>query len=371
MSYKIVDGSNFLAKIEFLDDNDQPLIPKPGYPKIKIFDNEKDVLFKTVANPTMASGEWEANIVIPFLDLNDEIELTLRWFIDCNEGKYRTDEFVSVLPLNQSRDSDIILFSNLRVSFKIPDRIDTNDTDSTINVYQNNNILFYTPIISPLVQLKRHVKSTEVAFNLPTIQPSFYSNLVVASVSGEQYTYRLWVVTPQIIIASKMLEDFLNKARLQNVIPQLDYSTGDLVGYLERGLYYFNMLGIPTSFNGLNMQGTLLEAWVTCSTYYAIAAQLLAEGSLAFNFSGQSISLDIDRTPQLDSALGRVESRIQDTVLPLKKQLAQRGTTTGDGSVGGILTVNKLAIGQLSLSNMPTTRLSGLNFSPLSIFNRR
>ena len=157
------------------------------------------------------------------------------------------------------------------------------------------------------------------------------------------------------------LEDFLNKSRIENVIPELQYTSGDLMAYLERGLYMFNMVGVtPTSFNGLNMQGFLFDAWITCSCYYALGAQLMAEGSLAFDFSGQSVSLNIDRTPQLEGALGRIESSISERVIPLKNKLAKQGVTSGDGSAGKQNINHSNNLGTLGLINASTTRLRGI-----------
>jgi hypothetical protein len=120
----------------------------------------------------------------------------------------------------------------------------------------------------------------------------------------------------------------------------------------------FNTVGVTTSFDGTNMQGALLDAHVTCSCFYALSSQLIAEGSLSFDFSGQ-ISLNVDRTPQLDSAIGRIESKIQDVIIPMKKQITQQGFFGGDGSVGNTAMRNPYSQGILSLINAPTTRING------------
>jgi hypothetical protein len=119
----------------------------------------------------------------------------------------------------------------------------------------------------------------------------------------------------------------------------------------------FNTVAQPAYFNGLNMQGILFDAWVNCSCYYALGAQIMAEGSLAFDFSGQGISLNVDRTPQLESALGRIESYISDRVVPLKKQLFKSGVNSGDGSQGRTGLNNPSNVGVLNMINAPTTRL--------------
>jgi hypothetical protein len=107
------------------------------------------------------------------------------------------------------------------------------------------------------------------------------------------------------------------------------------------------------------MQGPILDCWIICASYWALGAQLMAEGSLAFDFGGQGITLNVDRTPQLEAALGRIEARIQDTVVPFKKALAAQGVMSGDGSQGSGSMRNPYNLGTLSLINAATTRVSG------------
>lgn len=121
------------------------------------------------------------------------------------------------------------------------------------------------------------------------------------------YTFKLWAVTPSVLSAATQLEDFINKARSSNVIPELEYTTADLIQYLHRGLSMFNVFRPQlTQFTGMNMQGMILSGWLDCSSYYALVSQLGAEGSMAFDFSGQTVQLNVDRTPAIESVLGRI-----------------------------------------------------------------
>ena len=104
------------------------------------------------------------------------------------------------------------------------------------------------------------------------------------------------------------------------------------------------------------MQGPLLNSWLICSCYYALGAQLQAEGALAFDFGGQTVSLNVDRTPAIESALGRIENEVENTVKPFKKLLGRTGILSGDGSAGGQFMDTSRALGVLGLSNTPLTR---------------
>ena len=75
-----------------------------------------------------------------------------------------------------------------------------------------------------------------------------------------------------------------------------------------------------------------------CAAYSVLSAQYLAEGQAAFDFSGQAVSLNIDRTQYIDSALGRVISYMENQV-PNAKRMWIR-STGGNGLAAGTLGVN-------------------------------
>lgn len=366
MSYKVTDGKSVKVRYQFLDEDEELVIPKQGYPKVWIVDSDKDKIVSAEATPT-ADQFWEASLALPMIGVTQATSFRVRWIMRSRDGdKEVVYEDLVVYPAVEERTNDIVLMEGkTKARLVVPLRISEDDTEASIQIFQDNRPLYATPklLSSISADVKRFFDKTQIAFDVPVQDPSFYANLVLVECTDpkiESFSYRMWVVTPQMIVASNMLKSFLDKAQIENVIPQLRYTQGDLISYLERGLYAFNTVGSTTSFTGTNMHGALLDAWVTCATYWALGSQLIAEGSLSFDFSGQSISFNVDRTPQLESALGRVESRIQDTVIPLKKQLVANGILGGDGAVGKTNLRDPRAISTLGLTNMPTTRLGGL-----------
>ena len=369
MDYRVLEGSSFTASIEMRDDDELPVIPAPGYPKAVLMDDEKNVIGTYPSHPGADEAMWEASISVPMFGLKKVSKYRIKWKCKASNGdKYVFNDYVFVAPKVEERFSEIVVLPEEQsFSFVLPFEYKP-EYAGTISLYHNNMALLAASSLNGAgVDMDYSVDTTEVTLPVPEeIGPSLQASLVTvrAKYDGRTrtYSYRLWNVTPQVLVASQMLEGFLNKARIENVIPELRYNEGDLLSYLERGLYFFNYTGYPTGYNGMNMQGAILDAWLICSTYWAISSQLIAEGSLSFDVSGQGISLNVDRTPQLDSALGRIESRIQDTVIPLKKQLCRQGLTDGDGSVGSSSMRNPYSTGSSRLSNAPSTRING--FSP-------
>lgn len=367
--YNAVDGTVFAVTQKFLDDDEQPVIAKAGYPQVRLLDMEKSLLSSMIASPTPIPGEWTANISIPNLSLPNKQEFRVNWrFMTPNGEKIKHSDLVIIEPKVESRVSDIVrMFGDQKFVMTLPTYIGAAD-DANYQIYHENTPLFTEPKNLNDASTQKVNTIDRCTFTLPLAVPkaSLQAYLLRAdhtpdgTGSQRTYTYKLWAITPQIAMGMSFLEDFLNKSKVEQVIPELAYTDGDLINYLQRGLNLFNMIGgESTAFTGTNMQGVLFDAWVTCASYYALGAQLMAEGSLAFDFSGQGVSLNVDRTPQLEGALGRIEGVLDSRVLPLKHTLWKQGFTTGDGSAGRGLLHNSSNIGTLGILNATTTRLNG------------
>lgn len=364
--YNGVDGTLLNVKQDFLDDDGSPIVPKAGYPLVKLLTLDKATISSTICSPSATPGTWTASLSVPNMKLEQKKEFLLLWLcITPGGSKFRVTDSVVLEPKVETRESDVVTtFGDLSFSFVLPMVYGPTWT-GTYQIYQNNEALVDTSANSlddPAVTVEPGVDRTVVTCPLAVPAPSLYSyvlkiDLKPAGGRPRSFIYKLWAATPQILLAMSALDSFLNKSRVENVIPELRYNDGDLMHYLERGLYLFNTVSQVTTFNGLNMQGVLYDAWINCSCYYALGAQLLAEGSLSFDFSGQGVSLNVDRTPQLESALGRIESYINEKLAPLKKQLYKNGTTSGDGAVGRTGINNPSNVGVLTMMNAPTTRL--------------
>ena len=369
MSIKATDGSTTTISTEILDEFDAPVVPKPGYPKVALLDKDKSVIAQFSAQPGASVGTWESAVALPLLGVERPTEYRVRWRCMSHTGeKFQVFDTIIVEPKAERRDSEIVVMeADTAAEFVLPLRY-TADMAGTYQIFRNNERVMLAPVELSHADVKLDAGLDRTLVSVPTVPveqlpPALFANLlsVRLSVRGrpKTFSYKYWCITPQIALAMTMVEDFLNKSRIENVIPELSYTDGDIVGYLERGLNLFNTIGVTTNFTGTNMQGPLLDNWLICCFYWAIGSQLLAEGSLAFDFSGQGISLNVDRTPQLDSALGRIEARIQDTVLPFKKQLGSQGILGGSGAAGSSNLHNPYSSGTLSLINAATTRVNG------------
>lgn len=389
MSETYIEGEMMSLVETILDEYDQPVIPFDDSqgPLVTLMDGQ-DIVSQVTANVDQTeAGAWRADIPVPEMGLVEPTTLKVLWVLTSDEDiRYKVTSKVTINPQAEGRDTNIV-FVQGRDSFitvtshikfretikgrkgdvinNIPATPDIEGDLLTFSIYYDNE-----PLMDRLdcydSSIKMKVYSDRIVANIPDVLGRVNFQPVTLMVDHTRrgamtpttLTYTLWPVTPQILLAANHLEEHINKARVANIIPELDYTITDLLQYLYRGLSLFNSYGPQiTSFNGTNMKGHILNHWLLCSSYYALAAQLQAEGALAFDFAGQSTSLNVDRSPAIESALGRVESQMQDILPKYKKLLARYGVTTGSGSQGDKPMDGSSNLGAVSLTNSPVTRI--------------
>lgn len=388
--HKCVEGTNLAVIDVILDEFDQPVHPADNFagPRVRVYDTDKSVICEVIATVDPSEpGAWRADLAIPKMGLKDRVDLRCVWHLRGNDGEsYKSTHVLQVSPQSDERTGDVIAMyaRDMHLTVALPFSFDPGKPKQpanpqkglpavparpgdmlTFSLYRNNEPLMVDlPFTDPAVAYEQFAEKTVVRVpnvaGLPKLEPLllYVQHTRKDAFTPTMYTFKVWIITPQVLVAANSLEQFINKARVQNVIPELEYTQSDLLEYLARGLNLFNMFPPQlTAFNGTNMQGLIYDCWLQCSSYYALAAQLQAEGALAFDFSGQSVSLNVDRTPAIESALGRVEQGIEQYVKPAKKLLARAGVNSGDGSQGGKFIDGSSQIGAVGLINAPTTRL--------------
>lgn len=364
-----VIGSSITVKEAFMSTSNTALMPDPvQLPVVVLFDSDKTVLYKTTAMTGNVPGEWLASVNIPVLDIHTPVELHLLWlFKDSSGNTHRVKDTVLVNP-TKKRDSEyVIMDDDTEFTVVLPFKI--NEDTFKAKLYLDNNVM-YTWYKNAASEFDYDVnynnkRGSSLTFSLENTQDlevslapymMIFTGLGSDSTTESRYTSWMFKVNSSIISATMAMEEYVNKARYANIIPELDYKLSDFLLYLERGLALFNSYPPQiTGFNGRAMAGPLLDSWLLCSSYYLLTAQIQAEGASAFDFSGQSVTLNVDRTQYLESAIGRLEGLIENTVKPFKKTLVKTGVTGGDGNIKKALSFGP-SFGRLFLTNNPLSR---------------
>lgn len=111
------------------------------------------------------------------------------------------------------------------------------------------------------------------------------------------------------------------------------YEDSDLLEYLSQGNRMVN-LGYPTTHYQLHqLPDDLLTFVVLAAAWWGLNSQGILETDLSFNFSGQSVTMGVDRASQIDSHLSKLMEWFNANIAPAKMAYvrAQRGMGTVAG----------------------------------------
>ncbi len=177
----------------------------------------------------------------------------------------------------------------------------------------------------------------------------------------ETHTGRLFITTPSILSAVDDMRILINKSRTSiNGSPDILFSTPLLLAYLRRGRDMFNgAQGQFTDFDMTNAQGSIRDFWLRYSEVYALRSQYLAEGEKAFNFTGQAISLEVDKSQFYQAMADSLQQSIDNDVKPFKQNLIKKGIISGDGNAGSLSRMRPGSLGTVGITISPVTNWGG------------
>lgn len=173
-------------------------------------------------------------------------------------------------------------------------------------------------------------------------------------------TGKLYVVNASMLSATDDMRAFIQRADSTLAHRQdLVFTVPHLLTFLRRGKDAFNGAhGMLTNFDMTDATGGIRQFWLWCAEVEALRAQFLAEGEKAFNFAGQAVTLDVDRTQYYTQLAGELQQRLDSELKSFKQNLIKKGIITGTGNLDSI-GLRQGAIGSI-----------GVNISPASNFSR-
>lgn len=149
---------------------------------------------------------------------------------------------------------------------------------------------------------------------------------------------RLYVVTPSIMAAIEDVRQLVMKARttLYGFEDAL-FDINTIVSWLRRARDFFNSAsGLITQFTMTDATDGIREFWLRYAEVAMMRAQYLAEGEKAFDFQGQSISLNTDKTQYYDQLASNLQQQLDADIKPFKQNLIKKGASGGTGNMQGI-----------------------------------
>lgn len=171
-------------------------------------------------------------------------------------------------------------------------------------------------------------------------------------------TGRMFVLTPSMLNAIDAARSMINTAT--TTLAGFDvtlFSVPRIVSFLQRGRDMFNGAGgLITFFDMTNASGAIREFWLRYSEIAILRSQYLAEGEKAFDFQGQAISLNVDRTQYYQGMADQLQQQLDTDIKTFKAGLLKKGLDGGDGDLNnarGARSMGKVGISMTPITNLP------------------
>lgn len=240
--------------------------------------------------------------------------------------------------------------------------------DITLDVFPADTSNYEIPIVSgktynpnPATDAVHRVKNTETGgyvyyYNIPPTTLTENTQYIAtwditetAASVANTVIQKIQVVYFPVLIKISQLRMLIDKVQKQTGRVQA-YEDADIIAYLTEGLKLVNSIFPITSYTETNVPSSLDFYWTIAAAWYGLNAQYLLEADVAFNFSGQTVTLDADRTGYLDTQLARLWDLLS-TQLPKLKMKLVRARSLGTVSVRPYAGCN-LVIAQPLLSSI-------------------
>ena len=346
---RVIKGQEVTAKTMFLDDEGNQLVPFDAnkYPYVTVVDSNGGIISEGVAIYDPNLGEYSYTFTVPTEAPPSEGDKPYRiiWlFVDQNKREFKAVEYFDVLSGRDAYynfDKENLKLCVCNVDFDIvipvpiqPDEIIFNLNDGSNNIFSlSNDDIKYLGKYSD----DYYFYKVEIPANTTLPHKKYHGIWKITVNASTNYFYNLIysidITTVQFISELRAMLDKVMKP--QNLY--IGYRDSDLYFYLLEGLDLLNSIWIPTSWDlSVFLHGKLPRICLLfAGMYVALNAQYLAEGDTAFSYSGQPVTLDIDRTGFIESELGRLEDWLKNDFANLKKEAIKRGMFGGiEGSLG-------------------------------------
>jgi hypothetical protein len=330
---KAVRGVNTVFEQLFLDESGDPLVPiDSSYPSVAIVSPSEEIIQQGLATP-LGDGRYRFNWFVP-----GDAELSsfdnswrIDWFFLTSGGRQidKTSSFAiidNIVATAEERAYTNLTMANTseRLFLKLsrePDSVAVSlmDISGITEAYTPSKVIMdgYTTYYADTSELSvgRYIAIWTVRETPISPAQNFVQQIRVPET-------QFWTFQPSL----RMLIDKVQKKEGHVQA----YSDSDMYEYFLRGLDIVNQAN-PISgwtFGSIPMLGGFDTYLIAAAAWWGLQAQYLAEGELKFNFTGQTVTLEVDRTATYAAAIASLGEYLK-TELPKTKKNWLRRTSVG------------------------------------------
>lgn len=336
---KVVRGTAVLFQELFIEEDGTAILPgdPSAYPSISILSPTEEIIQTGVATQVPGSpGRWQFSWFVP-ADAElapEDTPWRIDWCLLTNGGRQLTRSAHFVTIDNVEASSDERQYFNLTFSGQSERLIvkfkDPQDNVQLTLVDPSNTSVDLTPRLQTVQQDQFYVYYADTD---PLVRTGCY--LVIwntrQTVVSPPNTFVQQVRVPELMFWLLQPDFRMLIDKIQKKVGHVQsYSDADLYGYMQRGVEILNQTNPITGWDLTNFPARygFTTFLIAASAWWGLQAQYLSEGELSFNFSGQTVTLDVDRTGFYADAMGRLKDYL-DSELQKTKRNALRRVSVG------------------------------------------
>lgn len=214
----------------------------------------------------------------------------------------------------------------------IPDQV----SSFALDVYSGNSIV----LVDKEVTSEDHRLGTQLSSSLGSTDLVIGEYSFVWKTDIQDYYQR-------ILVSPISMLGVINKIRftIDRVLKSIDepqtYLDSDLYASILGGIDDINLVHPLTEYTVTDFPSLLYPFLHYAASIHALNSQYILESDLAFSYSGQSVSLDYDRTSVIESAISRFNEYLTENLPKAKKSMlrtshGQVGLTMGTNGIGSM-----------------------------------
>ena len=313
----VIKGKEFRYTIQFSESEGE-------FPTYSIF-TPTGQLFITGLGAAIENNSYECAITIPVNAPNSTPDN--QWRISWTWSTVKKVMYFDVRDPNISDDE---IYQRELFKFALPNKvysgrliIPERPEDVECALWQGNKLLTDLDPEDP----EDHRLGTQLTVEIPADQMKIGELTLVWSTDIEDY-YQIISVPPMTMLPTMNKIRFIIDRVLKKIEEPQVYLDSDLIASIYGGSEYINAWNPLTTWTIIDYPNSLNPFLVYAGAWVALNSQFMLESDLAFSYSGQSVSLDYDRTGPVEAEIGRMQEFITENLTKAKKTVL-RGETQG------------------------------------------
>lgn len=335
-------GQNYTMSASFLNEDGTPfVVSKPVSYNVYAF-NDAFIIGGSAIQSQTQPQDWYAYFAIPSTapvpeDASNQ-KYRIEWLAEnTNDGQnslMKAVEYFEVLDLAEplSHDSSLALLIGQPIKDYLITEFPIEDLNLTI-MDANDKTVFSKdmPVVSNL-RNNQYITSINAGIVEKVNDKGMgmcpylliYSYMTPQGQFNEVHT--LYIVSARAMIIVNAMRRYMDKARNEDIDPNLRWTDSELIHFVVQGLNRFNVSAPSiTNFTISNFPESFIYLIEKCAELEALNALYLAEGMRAgMEFTGASVSLNIDRTQYIQYKIEEIKSYLDENLQKEKKLLVRQ-----------------------------------------------